>query len=146
MSIGKKIAEARKEKNLTQEQLADLMSVTRQSVSRWESDLAYPETEKIILLSELLGVSCDDLLSDSRESLPTGVSRNTVTRLLFGLKGKSVILTLYESDYDIGDRPCVITDFDGPWMSVEYRKGRDTLTKILPVSSLSSVKIVKEKK
>lgn len=146
MSIGKKIAEARKEKNLTQEQLADLMSVTRQSVSRWESDLAYPETEKIILLSELLGVSCDDLLSDSRESLPTGASRNTVTRLLFGLKGKSVILTLYESDYDIGDRPCVITDFDGPWMSVEYRKGRDTLTKILPVSSLSSVKIVKERK
>ena len=38
MSIGNKIADARKEKNLTQEQLADMMSVTRQSISRWESE------------------------------------------------------------------------------------------------------------
>lgn len=37
MKIGKKIAEARKNKNLTQEQLAELMAVTRQTVSRWES-------------------------------------------------------------------------------------------------------------
>lgn len=62
MKIGKKIAEAKRDKNFTQEQLAELMQVTRQSVSRWESDLAYPEMDKIITLSELLGVSCDYLL------------------------------------------------------------------------------------
>lgn len=38
MSIGNKIADARKKKNLTQEQLAELLKVTRQSISRWESD------------------------------------------------------------------------------------------------------------
>lgn len=48
MALGRKIAEARKEKNLTQEQLADLMSVTRQSISRWESDQSYPEMDKIV--------------------------------------------------------------------------------------------------
>ncbi|SCJ98434.1 transcriptional repressor DicA [uncultured Eubacterium sp.] len=41
MKIGKKIAEARKNKNLTQEQLAELMAVTRQTVSRWESGVSH---------------------------------------------------------------------------------------------------------
>jgi len=57
MSIGRKIADARKAKNLTQEQLADLMSVTRQSISRWESEQSYPEMDKIVFLAEILGVS-----------------------------------------------------------------------------------------
>ena len=57
MSIGNKIANARKEKHLTQEQLADLMGVSRQSVSRWESDQAYPEMEKIVRLAEVLAVT-----------------------------------------------------------------------------------------
>lgn len=48
MSLGNKLAEARRAKNLTQEQLAEKLDVTRQAVSRWESDAAYPETDKIV--------------------------------------------------------------------------------------------------
>ncbi|NLO62598.1 MAG: helix-turn-helix transcriptional regulator, partial [Clostridiaceae bacterium] len=82
MSIGSKIADARKEKNLTQEQLADMMSVTRQSISRWESDLSYPEMEKVVLLSELLGVNCDYLLNDSYDVQRSGAAgKSAVTRL-----------------------------------------------------------------
>ena len=50
MTLGEKIAKQRKENNYTQEQLADLLGVSRQSVSKWESDLAYPETDKLIRL------------------------------------------------------------------------------------------------
>ena len=64
MKIGDKIAKARKAQNLTQEQLADLLDVSRQAVSRWESDLAYPETENLVRLSEILHVNCDYLLKD----------------------------------------------------------------------------------
>lgn len=64
MKIGDKIAKARKTQNLTQEQLADLLNVSRQAVSRWESDLAYPETDNLIRLSEILQVNCDYLLKD----------------------------------------------------------------------------------
>ncbi len=64
MTTGNKINLARKKQNLTQEQLAELMGVTRQSVSRWESDIAYPEMEKIVLLAKTLDVSCDYLLRD----------------------------------------------------------------------------------
>jgi len=53
MGLGNKIADARKSKNMTQEQLAELMSVTRQSISRWESDQSYPEMEKIVYLAEI---------------------------------------------------------------------------------------------
>lgn len=64
MTIGEKLAKARKEKNFTQEQLAKLMDVTRQSVSRWESNLAYPEVDKIVELSKILDINCDYLLKD----------------------------------------------------------------------------------
>lgn len=64
MNIGDKIAKARKMQNITQEQLADLMNVTRQAVSRWESNLTYPEMDKFVKLSEILKVNCDYLLKD----------------------------------------------------------------------------------
>ena len=54
MSIGSKLAQARRAANLTQEQLAERLGVTRQAVSRWESDSAYPETDKIVRMARLL--------------------------------------------------------------------------------------------
>ena len=62
MSFGEKLSKLRKENNYTQEQLADVLNVSRQSVSKWESDLAYPETEKIIKISELFNSSLDYLM------------------------------------------------------------------------------------
>jgi transcriptional regulator with XRE-family HTH domain len=63
-----KLTELRKKNNITQEQLADYLGVSRQSVSRWESGLAYPETEKIIKISELFSVTIDYLLKDNLTS------------------------------------------------------------------------------
>lgn len=65
MTTGEKLAMLRKGNNITQEQLAELLGVTRQSVSRWEMDLAFPETEKLIRLSKLFSCSIDFLLSES---------------------------------------------------------------------------------
>ena len=65
MKIGEKLAAARRAKNITQEQLADILGVSRQAVSRWESDLAYPETENLVRLSKILDVNCDYLLKDN---------------------------------------------------------------------------------
>lgn len=64
MNIGDKIAKARRTHNLTQEQLADMLNVSRQAVSRWEAGLAYPETDNLVRLSEILEVNCDYLLKD----------------------------------------------------------------------------------
>lgn len=63
MTTGEKIAALRKGKGITQEALAESLKVSRQSVSRWEMDAAFPETEKLIKLSRLLECSIDYLLN-----------------------------------------------------------------------------------
>ncbi len=65
MTLGEKLCKARKENNITQEQLSDVLGVSRQSVSKWESDTAFPETDKLIRMSELFGVSLDYLLKEN---------------------------------------------------------------------------------
>ena len=62
MTTGEKISKCRKEKDLTQAQLAEELGVTRQAVSRWESDLAFPETDNLLKMSKLFNVSTDWLL------------------------------------------------------------------------------------
>ena len=64
MTFGEKLSKLRKEYNYTQEQLADILGVSRQSVSKWESDIAYPETDKLIKLGKLFECSMDYLLKD----------------------------------------------------------------------------------
>lgn len=67
MTTGQKIYELRKNARITQEQFAEKLDVSRQAVSKWESDAAYPETDKIIKIAELFGVSCDYLLKSDAE-------------------------------------------------------------------------------
>ncbi len=67
MTLGEKLAMYRKQNNYTQEQLAELLGVSRQAVSKWESDLAYPETDKLIKLSDMYGCSLDYLIKDKQE-------------------------------------------------------------------------------
>lgn len=69
MTTGEKLALLRKKKGMTQEELSEALQVSRQSVSRWEMDAAFPETDKLITLSKLFECSIDFLLNDSiRES------------------------------------------------------------------------------
>lgn len=51
MTLGEKLSKLRKENNYTQEQLADILGVSRQAISKWESNVTYPETDKLIRMS-----------------------------------------------------------------------------------------------
>ena len=62
MTTGQKIQSCRKAAGLTQEELAEKLGVSRQAVSKWESDLAFPETENVLQLCKLFSVSADELL------------------------------------------------------------------------------------
>lgn len=62
MEIGNRIQELRKKKNISQEELSNVMNVSRQAVSKWESNLSAPDIEKIIDLCEYFDVSADYLL------------------------------------------------------------------------------------
>ena len=65
MKFCDKLQKIRKENNITQEQLADKLNVSRQAVSKWESETAYPDTEKLIQISKLFKVSLDELINDN---------------------------------------------------------------------------------
>lgn len=65
MTFADKLQSLRKRKGFTQEDLAEKCGITRQSVSKWETGLGYPETEKLLLLCDLLEVNLDELLRDT---------------------------------------------------------------------------------
>ena len=68
MTIGERIAKCRKEKNLSQEYIADLLEVTRQAVSKWENDQTEPDTGNLIKLAQVFGVSVEYLANGEEES------------------------------------------------------------------------------
>lgn len=67
MRLSEKIIELRKMNGMTQEELASLCNVSRQAISKWEADIALPETEKLLTLGKTFHVSMDTLLKDELE-------------------------------------------------------------------------------
>lgn len=67
MSIGEKLLELRKSKHLSQEEVAARLNVSRQTISKWETDQSMPDFDKIVPLCELYGISADDLLMIKKE-------------------------------------------------------------------------------
>ena len=82
-TLGSMIAELRKEKGMTQADLAEKMGITDKAVSKWERDLSYPDITTIPKLADILGVSADELLkcrteskeTDKKENLPLLITR-----------------------------------------------------------------------
>ena len=67
MTLGEKIYRLRVEKGLSQEAFGEMLNVSRQSVSKWETDQSIPELDKIVAISDMFGVSTDYLLKESEE-------------------------------------------------------------------------------
>lgn len=71
MTLGEHIQELRKERNLSQESLADKLNVSRQAVSKWETGLSNPDTKNLLLLAELFEISVDELVLAKHEETST---------------------------------------------------------------------------
>lgn len=67
MSLGKQIQQLRIDNGLTQEQLAEKLTVSRQSISKWEMDQLSPEIDKVILMSRLFSVGTDEILLEEED-------------------------------------------------------------------------------
>lgn len=96
MAFAENLRQLRKENGISQEELAELLNVSRQAVSKWEQGNGYPEVEKLLLLSKLLHVSLDRLMDEETpsslhpvESNPTIV--NTGKILISSFDGKSIV-------------------------------------------------------
>ena len=76
MKFGDKLLELRKKNGLSQEELAEKLGVSRQSVSKWESNQTYPETDKIIQVANLFDCSMDDLINDKITDVESTLRKN----------------------------------------------------------------------
>ncbi|KLN85109.1 transcriptional regulator [Bifidobacterium bifidum] len=62
MSFRTNLQYLRAQRNMTQERLAMLLGVSRQAISKWESEKAYPEMDKLLMICDLFGCTLDDLV------------------------------------------------------------------------------------
>ena len=86
----------RKSHNLSQEQLADELGVSRQAISKWESSVAYPEMDKIIALCDKFNVNIDDLLhNDIKEVKGEEESKKKLNKYIDDFL-KSNLLDVYD--------------------------------------------------
>lgn len=69
MELGKKLRQARQEAGLTQEQAAERLFVSRQTISNWENEKTYPDITSVVRLSDLYSISLDELLKGDSKML-----------------------------------------------------------------------------
>lgn len=81
MNLGKNIQYLRKQKKITQEQLAEIMSVSRQTISRWEADEIVPELSKLVALSDVFSCKLDTLVKEDMLAYDEIYSEVTITKV-----------------------------------------------------------------
>lgn len=104
-SIGKNISTLRKEKGMTQKELADKLNITDKAVSKWERDIAFPDTATIPKLAEILEVSVEELMN--AKAIPVSEHKKTEQIINIILKavpiamGVAVIVTSLLGELDV---------------------------------------------
>ena len=91
MSFGTKLQELRKEKGMTQEELANDLAITPQSVSKWENEQSTPDLDTLVKIAKILGVSCDYLLGNEVEAKVTVVFYPIIKYRQHGIRGYIMI-------------------------------------------------------
>ena len=83
MELGNKIKYYRNEKELSQEELAERVYVSRQTISNWENNKSYPDINSIVLLSEIFEISIDNLIKGDVELMKKEINSEEVKKLKF---------------------------------------------------------------
>lgn len=94
MQLGQRIYELRKNKGISQEELANVLNVSRQSVSKWESNTSTPDLERIIELSCYFNVTTDYLLK-GEENITSNHNQDRYLTLATGINVISFIITIF---------------------------------------------------
>lgn len=96
MTIGSMLLALRKEKHLSQEEVAEKLNVTRQTVSKWETDQSTPDFDKIVPLCELYDITADELLQGKRKQKTNHEQeKNKKTTASYRAKGIGLGVLLY---------------------------------------------------
>ena len=109
MTIAEKIKKLRKDNNMTQEDLAEKLNVSRQTISKWETNVVIPDADNIVSICKLFNITTDELLDYKVESVQTKILFIIdMGVLLFGIIGFIVFAILLMTN-QIDETSSVIT-------------------------------------
>ncbi len=133
MNFADRLQELRKAKGLSQEDLAERLNVSRQSVSKWETGLGYPETEKLLVLCNILDVDLDYLLRDKlQEHNSKSITPSPYAQYL------QKWVKLFLNDKEFHGFYCVaITEIGKDFLAFIDDKGKVGLLNISAITSVS---------
>lgn len=81
MELGKQIKKYRQEAKLSQDELANRIYVSRQTISNWENDKSYPDVNSLVLLSEIFQISLDKLIKGDIDTMKEAIQNEEITKL-----------------------------------------------------------------
>ncbi|MCR5600360.1 MAG: helix-turn-helix domain-containing protein [Ruminococcus sp.] len=96
MNFADKLKQIRKDRKISQEDLAEMLDVSRQAVSKWEQGTGYPEVEKLLLLSDTLNISLDSLMGSENVQEKQSVNVNITGNIIITSPNENVIVTCYK--------------------------------------------------
>lgn len=130
-TFGMMVTELRKARGMTQPELAQKMSVTYNTVSKWERDLSYPNTDSLPKLAEILGVSVDELMQAKMKATASKKSVSEIVDVIF----KAVAVGM-------GVAVTVLTILDG----LDVKAGMTMLGIGLTCASISGLKSINQER
>ena len=138
MVIGNKISELRKKFNYTQEQLAEKVGVTRQTLSNWESNITSPDLNQASILCNLLKIKLNDLVDNDIE-----IEIKKETNILEKLINKKVEIEFDDfSDLDLIGQMVKVLDVSEGFIKVQY--GKNNTVTLIDLDFVESIKLVEE--
>ena len=142
MFIGNKITELRKKRNYTQEQLAEKVGVTRQTLSNWESNITSPDLNQASILCEELKININDLINNNVE-----IEIKESSKVLSKLINKDVYIEFDDEffDMDINNQHKVkLLDFNDEFIKIEVLIKKKNVVKLIDFNLIKSIKLVEE--
>ena len=134
MEVAEKLQKLRKAKNLTQEQLAQQLYVSRTAISKWESDRGYPNIDSLKAISKFFGISIDELLSG--DELIEVCQKESETKVL---QVKSVVFAVLDiMAFMLLFLPVFKQESDGKFLSVSLFQ----LTSIMPYMKVIYIALI----
>lgn len=140
MTIGDKIIELRKKYNYTQERLANLVGVSRQTLSNWEGNITSPDLKQAQVIAKLFKVSLDDLVDNNTE-----VECIDNQSILSKLVGKTITVDTDTDDYRLDFMtPCKVLEVDHEFLKIEFKSGKKIITKLIDLNLIFSITLADE--
>jgi transcriptional regulator with XRE-family HTH domain len=155
--LGDKLLKLRKKQGYSQQEVADLLGVSRQTISNWECDQGAPALDKAKELASLYKVDLNDLVADDIGVVSPeqdSKSQENDLHVLLSLKGKVCYIDCATNEWYLAQgyaREVRILDVNKDWLRIEYERSKDmspfkkeAVIQLMDVSAISGVTIIED--